>query len=182
MNEDQLFSLMADALDGMLSERDQQVLDHHLATRPDLAEEWFAMQQLDQLLRAVPAVSAPVYFAERTLALLPDSRTRRVFVGSTFLILLLLGIVPVWGGVLLYWQMGSGMALVDFGKMLAESWTALQMLGNSFASTIQLTLNTQPYLYGWLFLMLGVIGVWASLYWQLIHQVRPIHIRIYATS
>ena len=182
MNEDQLFSLMADALDGMLSERDQEILDHHLATRPDLAEEWLAMQQIDQLFRAVPALPTPVYFAERTLALLPDSRTRRILMGSTFLILLLLGIIPVWGGVVLYWQMGSGTAVVDFGKRLAESWATLQMLGSSFVSTIQLTLNTHPYLYGWLFLMLGVIGVWASLYWQLIHQVRPIHIRIYATA
>ena len=182
MNEDQLFSLMTDALDGVIGERDREILEYHLASRPDLAEEWRAMQQIEQLFRAAPTVPAPIYFAERTLALLPDSRVRRVFAGSTFAILLLLGVIPIWGGLLLYWQMGTGLMFGNFGRIVSESWATVQMVITTFVSTIELTMNTQPYLYGWLFLMLGVIGVWASLYWQLIHQVRPIEIRIYAAS
>ena len=93
--EENAYSLMMEALDGELSATGWAELESHLRVRPELAQEWQALQAIDQLFRSTPALSPAADFTQRTLARLPNRRTRLWFVASLYVLLLVVGLIPV---------------------------------------------------------------------------------------
>ena len=72
--EENIYTMMMEALDGELSETGLNELESHLRVRPDLAREWVALQAIDRLFRNSPILSPAVDFTQRTLARLPNRR------------------------------------------------------------------------------------------------------------
>lgn len=66
-NEEYIFTLMMDALDGEISAPEQAELSTYLQTHPGLAEEWAMMQTIETLFQEAPALAPAPGFAQRTL-------------------------------------------------------------------------------------------------------------------
>lgn len=171
MNHDQYFALMMDTLDGEVSELQQSELQAHLRACPQCSREWQALLAIDNLFRMTPALSPAAGFVERTIAVLPDRRTRIWAMGAIYGFLLAGGLIP----------------LLVIGLLIGRFLPVLQQpaVVESVAGSLQTTLQTagtilsalltgageaaiqQPMVFGWLLVMLGIIFLWGSVYRQL---------------
>ena len=173
MNEERIFALMMDALDGVLDDRDSAELNTYLTTHPSMKQEWEAMQTVDVLLRAAPPVATPIQFSERTLARLPNPRARRIFSALFFVLLLLGGLIPIALGLLTFSQGGFG----DIAVNLGSGFQIIRVLVIGFTSSLRGIVVTQPVVYGWLAAMLLAIGMWMNVYRNATMQLQPVLVR-----
>lgn len=97
MEHEEIYVLMMDALDGELTAAGRVELEAHLRARPELAQEWDALQAVDRLLRETPPVSAPAGFAQRTVRALPMT-PRHLWLGAAiYMLFLAAGVIPLLG-------------------------------------------------------------------------------------
>ena len=171
MNEERVFTLMMDALEGVLDEAESAELQTYLDEQPELAHEWQAMQTIDAMLIATPPTALPVNFATRTLKRLPNERNRRIFMSIFYFLLLLGGLLPILGGILLSSQLGNA----TFGSgSIAESLQLLSVVASGMVSALRTFIINQPMIFGWLTVMLCAILLWASIFRQYSNQVQPV--------
>lgn len=174
MDEEAIYLLMMEALDGELSDAGRSKLEAHLLLRPDLAREWRLLQAVDHLFKETPALSPALDFAQKTVYRLPNIRYRLWTMSSFYLLVLLSGLLPmaiitglvVWLGPTLFepafWS-GVGQltgVLVDVVRLV---WGAIWQLLMAFGEQA----SQQPALWGWLFVMVGMIALWRGVYEQL---------------
>jgi anti-sigma factor RsiW len=170
--DETVYALMMEALDGELTDSGLTELEAHLRVRPDLSREWQAMQAIDRLFRSTPALSPAADFTQRTLARLPNRRVRLWFVAAVYLLLLLVGLIPV---VLLGWL------AVQFAPALFEPAIVrtLVQAGSQLVSVIGAVLlalalgagnyiRQQPLILVSLLVMLGAVAMWSGIYRQLV--------------
>lgn len=166
MNEERAFTLMMDALEGVLEPQESAELDGYLDNDPVLAHEWDMLQTVDHLLRVAPPMATPLNFAANTLRNLPNPRTRRIFISVFYLLLLLGGVLPLILLFVLSTQLGS--------QSLIESMQLVQVVGTSLLSASGTAISAQPSILGWLMLMLSAIFVWASVFRQYSIEAQPV--------
>lgn len=171
IDEERAFTLMMDALDGDLDAQARQELERYLAQQPLLQREWVALQRVHTLLVAAPPVAVPVNFAARTLARLPDPRRRRIFLSAFFVLLLLGGALPLLLAALLFAPQTAG----AFGQSLGGLFEVARVLLGGVASSVRALLVSQPFVIGWLALMLVAVGAWISVYTQVLNTPQPAH-------
>jgi anti-sigma factor RsiW len=173
--EEVVYALMMDALDGELSASRWDELQAHLRTHPHLAQEWQAWQAVDQLLHATPALAPAADFTERTLARLPNLAQRRAVLGTLYTMLLILGALPViglaWISFLLLPLLTATGPLGGVVTFAASLLTVAQVVVKAaVGSTIDFVAQ-YPYVLGWLFVMAGLVFLWNGVYQQLTLQV-----------
>lgn len=169
---DEIMAFMMDALDGVLSEQDERILTAQLIHYPELAQEWQAMQAIDELFTTAPMAAPPARFAAQTMARLPNLTMRRTVSAAVFTLFFIGGLLPflfvVGLGVLL---LGDGTAVStlfnivgNFGQFSAVLLGAIGQLivgmGNS--------LGQYPAVMGTIMVMIGSIFLWSGVYRQLV--------------
>lgn len=162
---------MMDALEGVLEPEESAELHRYLSDHPDLAAEWEAMQAVDDMLREAPPIAVPVHLMDNTLYRLPTARNRRLFMSAFFFVLLLGGLLPFMLGIFVSTQLG-GASLG--GQSIFAGIQVLQVIGTGMLSAIRTVLSTQPIVFGWFTLMLGVIATWIAVFRQYSVQVQPV--------
>ena len=173
--EERIFALMMDALDDEIDETGTAELTAYLADHPALAQEWTAMQWVDNLLVTTPPVEAPHSLVAHTVARLPNLRFRRVFVWAGFGLSLLAGLLTVLVALVL--------ANVDLGAAAGASAAEFWMFGRVFTTAINATLlavlrQTQVWVY--LAGMVGTLVLWRLAYQQMLNnrpQLLSVHAR-----
>lgn len=175
MNGDErIYAMMMEALDGELTAAGWLELEADLRARPDLAREWRLLQSIDALLRETPALAPAADFVQRTLVRLPDSRQRVWALAVAYLLLLVGGLLPL--GAIIWFVTAFGHALVQPGlwRGLAHTLSAIVNVAQTVLSGLWQVLaalgrqaSEQPGVWGWLFVMLGLVMLWRGVYQQL---------------
>lgn len=173
-SEDEVMALMMDALDGTLSASDHDILTAQLTHHPDLAQEWEAMQLVDELFSTAPMIAPPPHLAAQTIARLPNLTMRRTVSAAVFTVLFIGGLLP--------FLLVVGLGLMVLGDGTAV-YTLLDVLGNfgQFSAVVlgafgQLLLGMGDYLgqnpavVGIFMVMIGSIFLWSGVYRQLVTQ------------
>jgi len=178
MDQQDVYALMMEALDGELSESGWAELESHLRARPRLAHEWEAMRAVDALFRSSPVLYPAVDLSRRTVAQLPDPR-QRLYAGIIIYIMLLAsGLIPLgaiaWIAVQVFpaltqpafvrglWQAG-----VEFAGMLQLMIAAMLNGAGEFV-------REQPIVLAWFMVIVGIIILWAGVYNRLVLQSRRV--------
>ena len=164
--------MMMDALDGELAAEQHQLLESHLRACPPCAYEWQALTAIDSLFRQAPILAPAADFAQRTLARLPNRRYRVWLISAIYVVLLFSGALPVLFGT---WVMQRYGAVINEPGVLRS---LLQSLGHTVDVIGTVTsallgaagqfLVENPTIFGWLFVMIGLVVVWSGVYRQLL--------------
>jgi len=178
MDQEELYALMMDALDGELSEAGLAELEFHLRARPRLAREWEAMRAVDMLFRNSPVLQPAVNLRRQTLARLPAAR-QRLYAGVViYLMVLASGLIPLaaigWIGLQIapilgqpaFWR-SIWQGALQFGGLLQIMIAALLNGAGDF-------LREQPLALAWFMALVGVIVLWAGVYNKLVLQTRRV--------
>jgi hypothetical protein len=178
MDHDEIFDLMMQVLDEDAGEgadgEPHLQMQRHLQECPSCAREWQALQAIHVLLLRAPALSPAAGFAQRTVALLPNSTYRVWALSGIYVILLAVGFLPlalfVWLGLRLapaFEQPAFVRGLLQAGgQMLRLGGTVAAAGLKGFADLGELV-GQQPAAVGWLLVMVGVIFLWGGVYSQL---------------
>lgn len=174
MESEEVYTLMMDALDGELSEAGWAELESHLRARPDLAQEWTALQAVDTLLQTTPAVAPPATFVAQTLARLPNRRRRLWASAIAYLLLLGSGVIPLAAMV---WIVFRFLPALDATILAQSLWQGIsevlrlsQVVLGALLSGAGQFVTEQPAVIGWLLLMAGVVALWGGIYNRLVLQ------------
>lgn len=178
MDQEQLYALMMEALDGELSEAEVVRLESHLRARPRLAREWEAMRAVDALFRSSPMLQPAVNFRQQTLARLPRSRQRLYAGVIIYLMVLASGLIPL---------AAIGWIAIQFLPVLGQPafWRSLWQGAVQFVSLLQIMvaalfngagefLREQPLMLAWLVVLVGIVALWAGVYNRLVLQSRRV--------
>ena len=172
MEEERIYTLMMESLDGVLDEAESAEFDYLLTQNPDLAEEWEAMQAVDELFRFAEPAPCPVHLAQMTLARLPNPRNRRIFTAIFFVALLVGGMIPILFGLAISSQLGG----VSVG--LGGTFAVLEAtFGGLFAATRSIVLS-QPYALSWIAALVGVIMLWLTVYRRAVNDVQFVPVAV----
>ncbi|HSH02127.1 MAG TPA: zf-HC2 domain-containing protein [Anaerolineae bacterium] len=168
MDHEQSYALMMDALDGVISNTEQETLNQHLLICNDCRYEWESLQAIDFLFMEAPMVEPPPNFVQTTMAQLPNYRLRVWTASFAYLFLLLGGLIPALGMGFFSWQLVTQPVLVGvIGQTAGELLRIGQILFNAFFQIMGSTgdlLGQYPAIPGMLFIMLGSIALWISIY------------------
>jgi len=174
MESEDVYTLMMDALDGELAEAGWAELESHLRARPDLAQEWAAMQAVDTLLHSAPLVAPPAAFVARTVARLPNRRRRLLTSVLLYLMLLGSGIIPLAAIVWIALQFLPGLDAPILAQSLWQGGSQLLRLAQvvlaALVSGAAQFVTEQPTVIGWLLLMTGIVALWGGVYNRLVLQ------------
>lgn len=173
-HEERFYTMMMDALDGELTAAERGVLEDHLRDCPDCAQEWQTLLAIELLFRQAPMLMPAVNFAERTLARLPNSRTRRIALGALYAVLLMSGIFPLLLGLFLAIRYAP---VLSQPGLLSDAWGVVAGVGQ-VVSTIIAALFTgaghfiiaQPALIGWFIILAGLVLLWGGVFQWLLVQ------------
>ncbi|MCA9925059.1 MAG: hypothetical protein KC421_21945 [Anaerolineales bacterium] len=172
--EDRIYMLMMDALDGELSAEQHDELTSHLQTRPALMREWQSLQAIDTLFRSTPALQPTADFVQRTVARLPNHRARIRVITIVYILLLLSGVLPLLFGLLVLNRLGT---VLSEPALLGGVWQAvyngLLVAGavvRAIFTAVSEFVSQQPIVLGLLLVMVGVVFVWSGIYRQLVGQ------------
>lgn len=158
MDKETAYSLMMAVLDDESNPADQNQLNQYLKQHPDLAEEWDALQWVDDLFTYAPMVEPPPLLIEQTLARLPDSRYRRPFVITIFTAALLAGVALI-----------AGITSLTT-PALGEAITIVRVLGTAVTATFRTALANNPLWWGYIFIMLSIVALWRYVYVQMVYR------------
>lgn len=159
---DTVYALMLDAIEGQLSDAQEEELASYLLKYPDLATELDSMKGHTPFAeRFTCELATPsTAFVEETVAYLPNLRLRRYIMGSFAGLLIIVSILPFAGLFLLV--ANASMALIEaFLSGLA------QIIYNAGYSVI-----TQPITLAIVAFMLGSILLWSTMYRRMV--LRPV--------
>lgn len=178
MEQEQLYALMMEALDGELSEVDTARLESHLRARPRLAREWEAMRAVDALFRSSPVLQPAVNFRQQTLARLPHSRQRLYAGAIIYLMVLASGLIPL---------AALGWIAIQFIPIVGQPafWRSLWHGALEFVNLLQVTISAllngageflreQPVALAWFVVLVGIVVLWAGVYNRLVLQSRRV--------
>lgn len=167
---DEIYEMMMDALDGELTAAEHQLLESHLRAHPLLRREWQAMQTIDTLFRQTPALQPAADFAQRTLAQLPNRRTRLWTVGLLYIVLLFSGALPMLLGLITVTLLRP---VLSQPGLLENLWASITEVTQVIGAVTTALLNgagdlivQQPMLVGWLLVLTGVVALWGGVYRQ----------------
>lgn len=174
MEEERLYALMMDVLDGESTEDEREELYAYLEVRPSLRREWQAMVAIDTLFRQTPALSPAAGFTQRTLARLPDRRLRIWAISVVYLLLLLSGVLPLLLGIWAFTALRPLVAQPDLvNSLLQAADKTVQVVGTVLSALLNGLgefVVQQPAIFGWLLVMVGVVVLWSGVYRQLVSQ------------
>jgi ferric-dicitrate binding protein FerR (iron transport regulator) len=182
MEREKIYALMMSALDGEeLTATDSAEMDAYLLHDTDLAQEWESMQRVDTLFRLTPLVAPPANFAQRTLERLPAPSRNHVWAVSAFYIALLIGgLIPIVAGLWLLTAYGDVLQqTVVFQALNQTVGVSLQALGailGAVGTVAANAVNDQPFVMGWIFLLLGIVVMWRNVYRYML-QPTPLPVR-----
>lgn len=171
MDHEEIYLLMMDALDEDLPEEGWISLEGHLQTCTACAQEWYALQAVETLLRTTPALAPPVDLVQRTLGRLPHPAYRTWVIGAIYGLLLLSGVIPLMGTVLLVTSVGAPLLdLTILTGIARTAWHILELLPVMLNALLNLAgafVSEQPAIVGILLMMVGIIWLWGGVYSQL---------------
>ncbi len=172
--EDRIYMLMMDALDGELSAEDHAELESHLRTRPALMREWQALQTVDSLFRNTPMLQPAVDFTARTVARLPNHRARIRVISVVYVLLLMSGALPILLGLVVINRLGAVLnepaLLGGFGQVVYNSMQVAGAVIQALFISVGEFVAQQPFVLGLLLVMVGVVFVWSGVLRQLVGQ------------
>lgn len=169
MEHDEIYVLMMDALDGELTAEDQAELESHLRACPPCMREWQAMMAIDSLFRQTPALSPAADFTQRTIARLPNRQARIWAMGTIYISLLTIGLLPLGLMLMAIVAINSGF----FAGAAEAVNTGLTFVGIMLRAVSKGTgeiIVQNPAIVGWLLVMVGIVFVWNGVYRQLLQQ------------
>lgn len=178
MDQEELYALMMEALDGELSEAGLADLEFHLRARPRMAREWEAMRAVDALFRSSPVLQPAVNFRQQTLARLPAPRQRLYLGVIIYLMVLTSGLIPLaalaWIGI----QLAPALIEPVFWRSLWQGGVQfaglLQLMVGAFFGGVAEFIREQPLALGWLVALLGVVALWIGVFNRLVLQGRRV--------
>ena len=181
MEHENAYGLMMDALDGDLTGEGRNALQVHLQACPSCAREWHALTAIDTLFRQTPAVAPTAGFVQRTMTRLPSRRLRLGVVGLMYVLLLLGGLLPLWGGIWLASNYGPLLTEASWLSSVAETAVALLQIGGTVVSAL-LTgagefMLQYPATMGWLLMLAGSVALWRGVYQQFTWQSAPVMVQ-----
>lgn len=172
--EERFITMMMDALDGQLSPGERAELDDHLRDCPHCLQEWQVLLAIETLFRQTPILMPAVNFAERTLARLPNSRTRRYALGGLYILLLMSGILPLLIGLSLAVRFAP---VLSQPGLLSGYWDSVVSVGRVLATVIESFfigaghfILAQPALIGWFIILAGLVFLWGGVFQWLLVQ------------
>ena len=172
-------NLMMESLDRELAVEQRTEMDAHLQDCPSCAREWHLILAVHELLQEAPMLGPAADFAQRTVALLPNTKYRIYAMAAVYGILLLVGFIPLavvaWFGLQFIPALGQpvlvqgmlqagGQILSLIEAVLGAFWQGLGNLGD--------ILGQQPALLGWSLVLLGIVFLWGGVYSQLTRRQR----------
>lgn len=165
---DDIYALMMDALDGVLSAEGEATLRHGLEQHPALAREWQAMQAVDNLFTQSPmVVPAPsMQFAARTVERLPNLQARRWALATLYALLLMSGMLPV--ALVLALVLGALPA-----DTLSNAWQLFTVLGQAVGQVLAAVgdqIGQQPAILGSFLVMVGAMSLWNGMSRQMMAE------------
>ena len=166
---EEIYVLMMDALDGELSADGQVELESHLRACPPCMQEWQAMMAIDNLFRQTPALSPAADFTQRTIARLPNRQARIWAMGTIYISLLTVGMLPLALMLMVIVAVSSGFfagAAETVNTGLTFVGIMLRAVGKGAGEIVV----QNPAIVGWLFVMIGLVFVWNGVYRQLLQQ------------
>lgn len=173
-HEERYYVMMMDALDGELAGTEHAELEAHLRACPDCTQEWRTLVAIEMLFRQTPILMPAIDFAERTLALLPNRRARRVALGTIYTVLLLSGIVPLMIAIFLAARYAP---ILSRPELLGGIWSSVAGAGRAVATVIEALFAgagrfviEQPALIGWLIILAGLVFLWGGVFQRLLVQ------------
>lgn len=169
-NEEEIYTLMMEALDGELSPAGWQQLHQSLELHPQLAREWSAMQAVDQLFSQAQLITPASHFAPATIAKLPDLKYRRSLLATVYTAVLMAGFAPL---IALLWfitpwllQAGVPTVVSETGQFLSVFFNAFFLILLNFGEL----LRHNPAILGLFMVMVGSISLWSGVYRHLVNQ------------
>jgi len=169
MEHEEIYMLMMDALDGELVADDEVELESHLRACPPCKREWQAMLTIDTLFRQTPALSPAADFTQRTIARLPNRQARLWAMGTIYISLFTVGMLPLALLLIGIVALSSGL----FASTAESVNTAVTFIGILLRAVGKGTgeiIVQNPAIVGWLFVMVGLVFLWNGVYRQLLHQ------------
>lgn len=173
-HEERFYLMMMAALDDELATDERAELETHLRLCSDCAREWRTLTAIEMLFRQTPLLMPAVDFAERTLARLPNRRTRRVALGAIYGFLLLSGIVPLVIGLFLAARYAP---ILTRPELLDGIWSSVTGAGRAVVTIIEALLVgagrfviEQPALIGWFIILAGLVFLWGGVFQRLLMQ------------
>lgn len=173
-HEERFYTMMMEALDGELAAGEHAELEAHLRACPDCTREWRALLGIEMLFRQTPILMPAVDFAERTLARLPNRRTRRLALGAVYAILLMSGIFPLLVGVFLVARYAP---ILSQPSLMGGIWGSVTNAGRAVATVIEALFTgagrfviEQPALIGWFIILAGLVFLWGGVFQRLLVQ------------
>jgi len=171
MKHEEIFTLMMDALDGELANENRQEMEAHLRACPDCMLEWQSLLAIDRLFRQSPTLSPAADFVERTVALLPNRRTRIWAVSAIYGLVLISGIIPILLGIFAFSRIIPVLTQPGLVQSILESlqstWQVSITILSALLSGLGEAILQQPASIGWLMVMLGIVFLWSGVYRQL---------------
>ena len=137
-HEERFYLMMMAALDDELAGAERAELETHLQGCPDCTREWRTLTAIETLFRQTPLLMPAVDFAERTLARLPNRRTRRMALGAIYGFLLLSGLVPLVMGLYLAARYAP---ILSQPELLGGIWASITGTGRAVATIIEALLT-----------------------------------------
>ena len=173
-HEERFYLMMMAALDDELAGAERAELETHLQGCPDCTREWRTLTAIETLFRQTPLLMPAVDFAERTLARLPNRRTRRMALGAIYGFLLLSGLVPLVMGLYLAARYAP---ILSQPELLGGIWASITGTGRAVATIIEALLTgagrfviEQPALIGWFIILAGLVFLWGGVFQRLLMQ------------
>lgn len=173
-HDERYYLMMMDALDGELAASEHTDLEAHLRACPDCTREWRTLVAIEMLFRQTPILMPAVNFAERTLALLPNHRTRRIALGTVYSVLLLSGVFPLMLALFLAARYAP---ILSSPELLGGVWSSVAGAGRAVATVIEALLVgagrflvEQPILIGWFIILAGLVILWGGVFQRLLVQ------------
>jgi hypothetical protein len=167
---ERIYSLMMSVLDEeVLTAAESAEMDALLLQNPDLAHEWEAMRAVDRLFRQSAVIIPPLGFAERTMERLPAFSRQRIWAVTAFYLALLVGgLIPILAGLWLFTAYGDVISQVALFQAFNQTVGVAVQSGIAVIGAIGVitadTLLEQPFLMGWVCLLIGIVAMWRNVY------------------
>lgn len=170
MTHKEVFALMMDELDGVLTAAGRERLEQHLALCADCYAEWEALRLVDNLFASAPTIPAPTGFSQRVQARLEAPSVKRTL-GALFALslgsvaALLVVAVPAAVALLSIWtvynQPGRFTELLIWlnqlvgvsSSLMGALWTTLRLFFVEVAG--------DPAILAWTLAAGAAVGLWA---------------------
>ncbi len=169
IEHDEIYMLMMDVLDGELVAEDDLELESHLRACPPCMREWQAMLAIDTLFRQTPMLDPAADFTQRTIARLPNRQARLWAMGTIYISLFTVGMLPLALLLMGIVALSSGL-FASTAESVNTAVTFIALLLRAVGKGMGEVVVQNPAIVGWLFVMVGLVFLWNGVYRQLLQQ------------